>query len=171
MGAYAPVLIPHGDISLAGRLYAPVHPRAGVVIAHGLDSSMQSSKLNALAGELMKAGLAALLFDHTGCGDSPGELRRTTLSTRRDDFLAAAAELKRLAPDAPSMYCGSSMGGAAALLAAHASPPEALAVWVAPIDLDDCWHRILDGPWPPDMPDMLEDPQKARYAPGAQKLA
>ncbi len=157
MQPYSSILIPHGPSRLAGRLYIPQKPSAGVVIAHGLDSSMQSSKLNSLAKGLMDTGLAALLFDHAGCGDSPGSQRDTTLSTRRDEFLHAAAELQRRLGHKPIMYAGSSMGGAAALLAAHEKAPAALAAWVAPIDLDDCWTRITNGPLPPDMPGMAAD--------------
>lgn len=144
-----------------GSLYWPQSPKAGVVIAHGLDSSRQSSKLNNLAQSLARAGLAALLFDHTGCGDSPGDLRQTTLSSRRDDFLAAAAELQSRIEHKPLMYAGSSMGGVAALLAAYIKPPTALTAWVAPIDLDDSWARLMAGPWPPDMPGMIAD--RARH--------
>ena len=55
------------------------------------------------------------------------------------------------------MYAGSSMGGAEALLAAVQKEPAALAVWVAPIDMDDSWRRLMEGPWPPDLPDMEAD--------------
>jgi alpha-beta hydrolase superfamily lysophospholipase len=152
--------IPGGAGHLAARLWPASQARAGVVIAHGLDSSMQSEKLTSLAQGVCEAGMTALQFDHMGSGASPGEVRQTTLSTRRDDFLAAVNWLEQSQPGLPLMYIGSSMGGAAALLAAAVKMPAAMVVWVAPLDLDDAWQRLLKGPYPPDMPQMAPDRPK-----------
>ena len=53
-----------------------------------------------------------------GCGDTPGDVLETTLTSRRDELLAAAAWLGSRWPGAPLVYLGSSLGGTAALLAA-----------------------------------------------------
>ena len=99
------ISIEHNSGHLAGRLYWPPKPRAGVVIAHGLDSSMQSSKLNQLGQGLKEAGMAALLFDHTGCGDSPGSHKETTLTTRRDDFFVRSRSFGAKTAPRPHYVC------------------------------------------------------------------
>jgi alpha/beta superfamily hydrolase len=152
ISGYKKVSIPGGAGRLTGRYWLAKKEKAKAVIAHGLDSSMQSSKLTTLAHELCMSGFSAVQFDHMGCGESPGDLRQTTLSTRRDDFLTVAAWLEGQGAKAPLMYIGSSMGGVAALLAAGVKPPAALVAWVAPVDLADSWQRLLCGPYPPDMP-------------------
>jgi alpha-beta hydrolase superfamily lysophospholipase len=150
--------IPHAGQELAGRLFRPAQaPKAGVVIAHGLYSSMQSPKLNRLAQTLADASYFCLLFDARGCGDSPGDVRHTTLSSRRDDLLAAAQALSGLAPGLPLAFLGSSLGGTAALLAGQARPPLCLICWSTPVDLSALMARLTAQPNPPDLPEMVAD--------------
>ncbi|WP_449246923.1 alpha/beta hydrolase [Desulfarculus baarsii] len=145
-----------GQGQLAGRLFLPQGPpRAKVVIAHGLQSSMASQKLTNLALFLAERGMIAMQFDHSGCGESPGEMRLTTLSGRRDELVAAARALPE--DDAPLVLVGSSMGGTAALLAAAALAPACLAVWSAPWDYLELMARLATQDPPPDLPLMPRD--------------
>jgi len=144
--------IVHGDSRLAGRLHQPSEsPRAAVVVAHGLASSMASNKLTTLCQALAAAGCMALQFDHSGCGQSPGDPFATSLSIRRDELLAAAGYLDEASGGLPLAYVGSSMGGAAAMAAADILPPACLAVWSAPSDLEELFSRLG------------QDPEAARY--------
>ncbi|MBI4800132.1 MAG: alpha/beta hydrolase [Desulfarculus sp.] len=151
-------LIPHAGQPLAGRLYQPpAAPKASAVIAHGLYSSMQSQKLSRLAHALADAGYLALMFDALGCGDSPGDVRQTTLTSRRDQFLAAARFLELEAPGLPLAFMGSSLGGTAALLAGQVRPPICTVCWSTPVDLTALMRRLHRQPSPPDLPLMVED--------------
>lgn len=121
---------------------------------------MQSEKLTRLAETLAQQGYAVLRFDHAGCGRSPGELRRATLSSRRDEYLAAARALAGLYPGLPLVFLGSSLGETAALLAAGELPPAGLALWSAPVDLAELLAGMSarpDPPGPPDLPEMARD--------------
>jgi uncharacterized protein len=150
--------IPHAGQELAGRLFRPaLAPKAGVVMAHGLYSSMQSEKLGRLARALAQAGYLCLMFDALGCGDSPGDVRHTTLTSRRDQFLSAVARLERQAPGLPLAYLGSSLGGTAALLAGRERMPMCLLCWSTPVDLRALMRRLRAQPQPPDLPEMIED--------------
>lgn len=141
---------------LAGRVFLPDgRVRAKAVIAHGLHSSMASQKLTDLARALAGQGLVAMQFDHAGCGLSPGEVSQTTLSARRDEFLAATAACP--GGDAPLVYLGSSMGGTAALLAAAARPPACSIHWSTPWDYYDLMRRLGGQQPPPDLPLLPRD--------------
>jgi putative redox protein len=72
------------------------------------------------------AGIAVLRFDFTGLGGSEGEFANTTFSSNVADLVAAAAWLRR-ERQAPAILVGHGLGGAA-VLAAAASVPEAVAV-------------------------------------------
>lgn len=131
---------------LAARLHHPPgQARAAAVVAHGQYSSMASRKLTALSQAMARAGCYALQFDHSGCGDSLGELELTTLTGRLEEFLAAVDVLERRAPGLPLVYMGSSLGGLTALLAADRRPPACTACWSAPTDLAEIIDR-LDAP-------------------------
>ena len=153
-----PLNIPHGGLELAGLLHCPAQtPRAGVVIAHGLYSSMRSEKLTRLAQALARAGYLALQFDASGCGESPGQVRRTTLTSRAQEFLAAARALSGLEPGIPLAYLGSSLGGTAALVAAGQVPPLCTVCWSTPVDLGALAVRLAGQAHPPELPDMPGD--------------
>lgn len=144
---------------LAARLFQPDgSPRALAVISHGLESSMASQKLSNLAHALTLFGCYTLQFDHLGCGDSPGEARRTTLSRRRDEFLAATAALCQEAPAGlPLVYLGSSLGGTTALLAAALEPPLCTVHWSAPWDFASLVRKLALQPQQPILPDFAAD--------------
>lgn len=150
--------LPLDDLTLAARLFYPSEqPRAGAVIAHGLHSSMQSAKLTRLAQALAQAGFLALMYDARGCGASPGDVRHTTISSRREEYLAAVAWLAGRYHHLPLAFLGSSLGGCAALRAAALGPPCCLVLWSTPLDLLALMRRMKAAPRPPDLPLMLAD--------------
>lgn len=152
------VTIPLGDVELSARLHrVAVAPRGAAVVAHGLYSSMNSAKLTRLGQALAQAGWLALQYDARGCGLTPGDVRLTTLTGRRDELLAAAAWLGRFSPGLPLAYLGSSLGGTAALLAADLEPPQALVCWSTPIDMEELMLGMARRPQPPDLPEMPRD--------------
>jgi alpha-beta hydrolase superfamily lysophospholipase len=150
--------VPHADQSLAASLHRPLDPPiAAAVIAHGLFSSMESPKLTRLAQALARAGFLALQFDHSGCGESPGDIKQTSLTIRRDEYLSAAEYLQQTAPALPLCYLGSSMGGSAAILAADIKAPVCLAVWSAPLDFEELYLKLRSQPERPHLPALERD--------------
>ncbi len=150
--------IPFGPQSLAAALHRPQGPaRAAAVLAHGLQSSMQSAKLTKLGQALARQGVLCLRFDHLGCGHSPGRESDTTLTDRRNQFLAAAGQVADLAPGLPVCYLGSSFGGTVALCAADIKAPACIVVWSAPIYLEELFTRMDQAPEVPDMPALARD--------------
>jgi uncharacterized protein len=100
---------------LAYSVWLPAgRPRGGVVVLHGAGSCKESHHDYARA--LTAAGLAAVVFDQRGHGDSDGPMDGRVL----DDVLAMAEVLRSAAgvPALPLALRGSSMGGYLALLAA-----------------------------------------------------
>ncbi len=108
---------------LAYSLWLPERPaRGGAVILHGAGSVKESH--HDFARVLVAAGVAAIVFDQRGHGESTGPMGASAL---RD--IAAMAQLlrARLGDDnAPLALRGSSMGGFLAIVAAE--PVDARAV-------------------------------------------
>lgn len=152
------ISLPVGDSRLAAMLHRPSgQPRAGAVISHGLQSSMQSQKLTSLAGALCTAGVLVLRFDHLGCGMSPGREEDTTLTGRRDEFLAAVEMLRPMVKDLPLAYLGSSFGGTVAFCAGDILPPACSVVWSAPTDLEELFLRMRSAPEVPRLGALARD--------------
>jgi alpha-beta hydrolase superfamily lysophospholipase len=152
------ISIPHAEISLAARLHRPLNPPiAAAVIAHGLFSSMESQKLTRLAKALAGEGFLTLQFDHTGCGQSPGDIAETSLTIRRDEYLSAAEYMKAKFPDLSLAFLGSSMGGSSAILAADIIAPACLVVWSAPCDYEELYMRLRSQPGRPQLPALERD--------------
>lgn len=114
--------------ALAARLDLPtaLPPHAYALFAHCFTCSKDSRAANFISEALTDAGFAVLRFDFTGLGDSQGEFANTTFSSNIADLVAAAGWLRR-EHQAPAMLVGHSLGGAA-VLAAAAMVPEAVAV-------------------------------------------
>jgi pimeloyl-ACP methyl ester carboxylesterase len=90
-----------------------------VVMAHGL-SGTRRDRLGAFAERFAAEGLAALVFDHRGFGESGGEPDLFDPARQLEDWRAAIAFIRSLAgidPDGVVTF-GSSMGGGNALAAA-----------------------------------------------------
>jgi uncharacterized OsmC-like protein/alpha/beta superfamily hydrolase len=114
--------------ALAARLDLPsdARARAYALFAHCFTCSKESKAASYISEALTEAGIAVLRFDFTGLGDSEGEFANTSFSSNVADLTAAASWLRR-ERGAPAILVGHSLGGAA-VLAAAAAIPEAVAV-------------------------------------------
>lgn len=124
-----------------------LYPAAGgvavapiVVMAHGL-SGTRRDRLGPFAERFAAAGIAALLFDHRGFGDSGGEPDLFHPARQLEDWRAAntfARSLSGVDPDRVATF-GSSMGGGNALAAAADDPRIAAAISQVPFL--DMWRQ------------------------------
>lgn len=116
-----------------------------VVMAHGL-SGTRRDRLGPFAERFAEVGIAALVFDHRGFGDSAGEPDLFHPRHQLDDWRAAisfARSLPGIDPDRVATF-GSSMGGGNALAAAADDPRVAAAISQVPfLDISQA-HR---SPW------------------------
>lgn len=114
-----------------------------VVMAHGL-SGTRRDRLGPFAERFAEAGIAALLFDHRGFGDSGGEPDLFHPARQLDDWRAAiefARSLPGVDPDRVATF-GSSMGGGNALAAAADDPRITAAISQVPfLDMLRQAHR------------------------------
>src|SRR5690606_31334453 len=90
-----------------------------VVFLPGYMSDMAGSKASALFDWATASGRECLLFDYSGCGESPGAFADGTLTRWREEALALIGG--HIA--GPVVLVGSSMGGWLMLLAARALGP------------------------------------------------
>jgi alpha-beta hydrolase superfamily lysophospholipase len=130
----------------AAWLYPAREPRdlaPVVVMAHGL-SGTRRDRLGAFAVRFSEAGMAALVFDHRGFGDSGGEEDLFHPARQLVDWRAAIAFARSLPGIDPQRVAtfGSSMGGGNALAAAAADRRVAAAVSQVPsLDIVTQAHR------------------------------
>lgn len=84
-------------------------PGAGptLVFLPGYMSDMAGSKATALFAEATGKGRGCLLFDYSGCGESPGDFADGTFTRWREEVLS----LIDAYVDGPVLLVGSSMGG------------------------------------------------------------
>jgi alpha-beta hydrolase superfamily lysophospholipase len=109
-------------------------------MAHGL-SGTRRDRLGPFAERFAAAGLAALVFDHRGFGDSGGEPDLFHPKRQLEDWRAAidfARSLPDIDPGGVATF-GSSMGGGNALAAAAGDPGVAAAVSQVPFL--DIWRQ------------------------------
>jgi uncharacterized protein len=114
-----------------------------VVMAHGL-SGTRRDRLGPFAERFARAGIAALVFDHRGFGDSGGEPDLFEPRRQLEDWRAAIAFARSLpGVDADRVATfGSSMGGGNALAAAADDPRVAAAISQVPfLDIWTQAHR------------------------------
>jgi len=111
-----------------------------VVMAHGLSGTRRDG-LGAFAERFAAAGIAALVFDHRGFGDSGGEQDLFHPARQLEDWRAAIAFARSLPGiDAGRVATfGSSMGGGNALAAAVHDPRVAAAISQVPFL--DMWRQ------------------------------
>jgi uncharacterized protein len=85
-----------GDVRLAGSLFLPsgAGPHPALAIVHGAGPHNRES-YRLLASSLASAGVAALIYDKRGTGESKGDFASATFSDLTDDALAAHALLRR----------------------------------------------------------------------------
>jgi alpha-beta hydrolase superfamily lysophospholipase len=132
------------------RCAAWLYPAAGteaqapiVVMAHGLSGTRRDA-LGPFAQRFAAAGVAALLFDHRGFGDSGGEPDRFQPRRQLEDWRAAiefARSLDGIDAERVATF-GSSLGGGNALAAAAEDHRVAAAISQVPfLDMPRQAHR------------------------------
>jgi putative redox protein len=134
-----------GGHELAACLHRPDGDPIGYALfAHCFTGTKDLRSVRRIADTLAEEGIATLRFDFTGLGESEGDFAETTFSSNVQDLLSAAAFL-RLRYEAPSVLVGHSLGGAAALSAAHSIPElRAVATIGAPADPEHVTHLFAD---------------------------
>lgn len=145
-----PVEIPVAGGRIRAVLHLPESPPGSLVICcHGLLSSKDSAKFIAGARAMAQAGLGALRFDFTGCGDTVCDAGPSLVETRMRDLRAVLdAALEAPSPTAPLgshfpegppalALWGSSFGGYVSLLAApeYREAVKASVCWATPFDM------------------------------------
>lgn len=105
-------------VNLAGTIYQPKRPSAGVVIVHGSD---QVPRMTKLGTQLAKNGIAVLTYDKRGVGASEGEyagpevgtnnISNENLSLLAKDANAAVETLRSHIDNIPIGLLGASQAG------------------------------------------------------------
>ncbi len=135
---------------LVARLELPAAPpSAYALFAHCFTCSKDSLAAARIAAALTARGVAVLRFDFTGIGGSGGDFANTNFSSNVADLVAAAAWLRQR-HQAPKILIGHSLGGAA-VLAAAAEIPEALAVATIAAPYDPAHLRHILAPAIPEI--------------------
>ena len=126
----------NGDVKLSGTLLLPLGkspPRAAVVFAHG--GAPEARGVNkGWALHFVRLGIAALIYDKRGVGESTGDLRAANLEDLAEDLLAGVRLLKARGDIDPSRIAvaGHSQGGTIAPLAAVKSRDVSFVISSAP---------------------------------------
>ncbi|MEQ8330759.1 MAG: alpha/beta fold hydrolase [Longimicrobiales bacterium] len=131
---------------LAARLELPAdgEPAAFAVFAHCFTCSKNLKAAVNLTRALAERGLGVLRFDFTGLGESEGDFRDTNFSSNVADLVAAARFLEERY-EAPQLFVGHSLGGAAVLLAAaEVASVRAVATLGAPADPAHVLHHVAE---------------------------
>jgi len=116
-----PVRFPNAQgLALAARLDMPANgqPRAYALYAPCFTCGKDVRAAVNISRALARESIACLRLDFTGLGESEGAFADTTFTTNVSDLKAAAAFLEKTY-EAPKILVGHSLGGAAALEAAH----------------------------------------------------
>ena len=130
---------------LSGRLDLPhTEPVAYTLFAHCFTCSKDIPAASRITRGLIDRGIGVLRFDFTGLGASEGDFANTNFSSNVEDIIRAA-DILRLRSAAPKILVGHSLGGAA-VLAAAAQIPEAVAVVTigAPFDPAQLTRMFVD---------------------------
>ncbi len=104
---------------LSAEIALPIDqkPHNFVIFAHCFTCNKNFKAVRYITQALTAEGFGVLSFDFTGLGSSEGEFAETTFSSSVDDLICAASYLKENY-QAPTMFVGHSLGGAAVILAA-----------------------------------------------------
>jgi uncharacterized protein len=128
-----PVRFSHGDVRLAGTLYLPEHGDhvPAVIVLWGAQEPTREFPLyQQLATGLPAIGVAVLVFDRRGSGESSGSNAHSTFQDLAGDGIAALRALQhnpRIDPKKIGFW-GLSQGGWLSVLAASESPEAAFAI-------------------------------------------
>jgi uncharacterized protein len=125
------VRIASGDVELAGTVLVPSAPgpHPGVVIVHGAERATRET-YRLLATHYARRGVAALIYDKRGLGDSTGDVATATFDDLTADALAGIDLLRhhpRIDPDHVGI-AGFSQGGWVAAMGANRAPEVAFVV-------------------------------------------
>lgn len=123
-------------VELAAHLDRPVSgkPKAYALFAHCFTCNKNFTAIRNISRALNQAGIAVLRFDFAGLGESEGDFADTDFSSNVEDLLSAADHLAEHY-EAPKLFIGHSLGGAAVLFAAAKyKAVEAVATIAAPAD-------------------------------------
>ena len=105
-------------------------PVAFALFAHCFTCGKDNLAAKHISERLAMCGIGVLRFDFTGLGMSEGEFADTHFSSNVDDLVAAGDHLRKTY-GAPAILIGHSLGGAAALAAAHRIPDAHAVVTIA----------------------------------------
>ena len=105
-------------------------PVAFALFAHCFTCGKDNLAAKHITERLAMCGIGVLRFDFTGLGMSEGEFADTDFSSNVDDLVAAGDHLRKTY-GAPAILIGHSLGGAAALAAAHRIPDARAVVTIA----------------------------------------
>ncbi len=133
------------DHILAARLDTPdTEIKAYALYAHCFTCTKDVFAASRIATALNALGIAVFRFDFAGLGGSEGEFSDTNFTTNVEDIIKAAAYMRENLK-APKILIGHSLGGSAALLAAHKIPEiKAVATIGAPADVTHVTHHFKD---------------------------
>lgn len=113
---------------LAGtKIFAADRREPSVVHLHGLGPTATRHGVRYLLDELAEHGYGSLTFEYSGNGDSTGVLKESTLGRRREESLAAVAQLGR---DEAPVLIGTSMGAHLAATTVPVLRPRGLVLFV-----------------------------------------
>ena len=132
-----PVIFENGDIRLVGDLYLPTSegPHPALVFTHGSGGSGRDNRRHRLEAEhFSNQGIASLVFDKRGYGDSAGDWHSATFEDLAADALAAVAFLRSRPQIAPNRIGlrGASQSGRVLPIAAARSPDVAHLILISP---------------------------------------
>lgn len=133
----------HDGSELAARLDLPEGQiTATALFAHCFTCSKDISAARRISQRLARDGMAVLRFDFTGLGHSQGEFANTNFTSNVADLVLASQALASH-HSAPQLVIGHSLGGAAALKAAHSiSSARAVVTIGAPYDPGHVTHNF-----------------------------
>lgn len=122
-----PILIPSitnaAGEKLGARLDLPEEgrPLAFAIFAHCFTCTKNIKAAAHISRSLNRQRIAVLRFDFTGLGESEGDFAETTFTSNVSDLVAVARYLSEEF-EPPKLLIGHSLGGSAALQAAHHIP-------------------------------------------------
>ena len=135
-------IVKRGEVSLAARLWIPSGqpPFPHVIFVHGLGSSKESPRNVVIAQRLVDIGIASLLFDLSGHGESSIDALDGVDGYIEDleGMCAWASEQAQFDGDRLGI-AGSSLGGVVALRATirNIVAPTTMVLRAPPVELDD----------------------------------
>lgn len=114
------------------------------IFAHCFTCNSNFNAVRHISRELTSHGFGVVRFDFTGLGDSEGEFAETNFSANVRDLIDVNDYIKK-EYKAPSLLIGHSLGGAAALMAAHELENiQAVATIGAPSEANHVKHLFED---------------------------